>query len=99
MLGCQCDKVVLFPAFSSLARKILILPIGIAEVERSFSTMNRILCSERCRLLPERVDMLMKLSIEGPAVPDGREGDKENDEAMINLTDTAYRLWLKKPRR
>ena len=31
----------------------------------------------------------MKLSIEGPAVSDVREGDKENDEAMINLTDAA----------
>ena len=61
-------------------------------MERSVSAMNRILCSERYRLLPERVDMLMKLSIEGPAVPDVRDGDKENDEAMINLTDAAYRL-------
>ena len=51
---------------SVLASKILLMPIGTAEVERSFSTMNRILQSERCRLLPEHVDILMKISIEGP---------------------------------
>ena len=49
-----------------LASKILLMPIGTAEVERSFSTMNRILRSERCRLLPEHVDILMKICIEGP---------------------------------
>ena len=49
-----------------LTSKILSMPIGTAEVERSFSTMNRILRSDRCRLLPEHVDILMKISIEGP---------------------------------
>jgi hypothetical protein len=59
-----------FPTFACLAQKILLLPIGTAGVERSFSTMNRILRSERCRLLPDHVDTLMKLSIEGPLIPD-----------------------------
>ena len=60
-----------------LASKILLMPIGTAEVERSFSTtMNRILRSERCHLLPEHVDILMKISIEGPGIPDVRDGTK-----------------------
>ena len=58
------------------------MPIGTAEVERSFSTMNRILRSERCRLLPEHVDILMKISIEGPAIPDVRDGTKAEEAAL-----------------
>ena len=53
MLCTQPEKRALFPCFSLLVSKILLMPIGTAEVERSFSTMNRILRSERCRLLPE----------------------------------------------
>ena len=73
---------------SVLASKILLMPIGTAEVERSFSTMNRILQSERCRLLPENVDILMKISIEGPGIPDVRDGTKA-EEAALNLL-----LWM-----
>ena len=50
------------------------MPIGTAEVERIFCTMNCILRSERCHLLPEHVDILMKISIEGPGIPDVRDG-------------------------
>jgi len=66
-----------------LASKILLVPIGTAEVERSFSTMNCcILRSERCRLLPEHVDILMKISIEGPGIPDVRDGTKAEETAL-----------------
>ena len=46
-LVCKPEKVVLFPAFARMALKILLLPIGTAGVERSFSTLNSILNSER----------------------------------------------------
>ena len=36
-LACKPEKVVLFPAFARMALKILLLPIGTAGVERSFS--------------------------------------------------------------
>jgi len=68
----QLEKRALLPSFSMLARKIML--IGTAEVGRSFSTINRILRSECCRLLPEHVDILMKISIEGPGTPDVRDG-------------------------
>jgi len=71
-LACKPEKVVLFPAFAHMALKILLLPIGTADVKRSFSTLNRILNSERCHLLPDHVDMLMKISTEGPEVLDVR---------------------------
>jgi hypothetical protein len=89
----------MFPTFAQLARKILLLPIGTAGVERSFSTLNRILNSDRCRLLPDHVDSLMKVAIEGPVVPDVREPAADNDTFMQKLTDSAYKQWLKKPRR
>ena len=46
--------------------------------------MNRILRSERCRLLPEHVDILVKISIEGPGISDVRDGTKA-EEAAPNL--------------
>ena len=60
------------------------MPIGTAEVERSFSTKNHILRSERCRLRPEHVDILMKISIKGLGIPDVRDGTKA-EEAALNL--------------
>ncbi len=81
-----------FPTFACLAQKILLLPIGTAGVERSFSTMNRILRSERCRLLPDHVDTLMKLSIEGPLIPDVRDGEVA-DETLSKFVDAANDIW------
>jgi len=96
-LACKSEKAVLFPVFAHLAQNILLLPIGTASVERSFSTLNRILNSERCRLLPEHVDMLMKISIEGPEVPDVRQSTSEDQ--LLQLINAAYAVWRKKPRR
>ena len=76
-----------------LASKILLMPTGTAEVERSLSTMNRILRSERCRLLPEHVDILMKISIEGPWIPDARDGTKAEETALNLLLDKVVNEW------
>ena len=55
MLYTQPEKRAL-PCFSVLTSKILLMPIGAAELEKSFSTTNgRILRSERYRLLAEHV--------------------------------------------
>jgi len=43
----------MFPVISRAIRILLLLPL--ATVERSFSALNRILCSERCRLSPAHV--------------------------------------------
>ena len=98
-LACKPEKAVLFPVFARMALKILLLPIGTATVERSFSTLNRILNSERCRLLPDHVDMLMKISIEGPEVPDVRSSTPEQENKLSQLMDAAYGVWRRKPRR
>ena len=99
MLCTQPKKRALFPCFSMLASKILLMPIGTAEVERSFSTMNRILRSERCRLLPENVDILMKISIEGPGILDVRDGTKAEEAALNLLLDKVVNEWKKLPHR
>jgi len=69
-----------FPNLRRLAQKMLLLPIGTATVERFFSTLNRILNYERCRLLPNHVDMLMKISIDGPEVPDVRSSTPDMEK-------------------
>jgi len=63
------------------------MPIGTAEMERSFSTMNRILRSERSRLLPEHVDIVIEISIEGPGIPDVRDGTKAVEAELHLLLD------------
>ena len=77
MLATTPEKCAMFPAFASAIYKMLLLPIGTATVEWSFSTMNRILNSERCRLLPGHTCPLMQLAVEGPCVPDVREAKQE----------------------
>ena len=98
-LACSREKAVMFPTFVRLAQNVLLLPIGTAGVERSFSTLNRILNYERCRLLPDHVDMLMKISIEGPEVPDVRSQTPEMENKLSQLTDSAYAVWRRRPRR
>lgn len=93
------EKCILFPIFSKLARKILLMPIGTAGVERSFSTMNRVLNSDRCRLLPQHVDALMKVSIEGPSIPDIRDGTEQEHLDIDQLVQQALAKWNMKPRR
>ena len=75
------------------------MPIGTAEMERSFSTMNRILRSERSRLLPEHVDIVMEISIEGPGIPDVRDGTKAVEAALHLLLDKVVNKWKKVPHR
>jgi len=93
-LALSADKVAMFPAFSTAVRKLLLLPVGTATVERSFSTMNRILCSRRCRLLPDHVCQLMQLSIEGPEVPDVRDGNEDQEMTLNAFLDKPYKKWL-----
>ena len=93
MLGTNSEKRILFPIFSNLARKILLMPIGTAGVERSFSTMNRVLNSERCRLLPDHVNSFMQISIEGPRIPDIRDGTEQEDEDVERLIKEAVKIW------
>jgi hypothetical protein len=92
-------KSIMFPCFSRCARILLLLPLGTATVERSFSTLNRILTDQRCRLSPDHVRQLMLLSVEGNAVPDVRSANAQDELDMQKLVDKAYRAWLLKPRR
>lgn len=98
-LALSNDKRAMFQTFSTAATKLLLLPVGTATVERSFSTMNRILCSERCRLLPEHVCQLMQISIEGPDIPDIRSSSDSDRTSFDSFIDAAYQCWIKKPRR
>lgn len=98
-LATSIEKITMFPTISQVTRRILLLPIGTASVERSFSTMNRILCDKRSRLLADHTRQLMLLSVEGPEVPDVRSGTDKEKETMDNLVNCAFKEWLKMPRR
>ena len=93
MLATSAEKCAMFPAFSSAIYKLLLLPVGTASVECSFSTMNRILNSERCRLLPGHTCQLMQLAVEGPCVPDVRDAEEGEFAHFSEFLDKAYRLW------
>lgn len=51
-----------------LINTILVLPVGSAEAERGFSIMNYIKSKRRARLLPETLDHIMRIRINGPEV-------------------------------
>lgn len=60
---------IIFPMFKRLAVIYMLLPLGTASVERSFSTINRILCEQRNKLLNKHYDALIRISEEGPEIP------------------------------
>lgn len=98
-LGISVEKSAMFPLFCRVARILVLLPSGTATVERSFSTLNRILNSQRCRLSPEHVSQLMLLSVESQPIPDVRNAEDDEASNINTLIGAAYSLWLKKPRR
>ena len=95
-LATSPDRRVIFPIFSNANEKILVLAVGTAGVERSLSTMNRILSSTRCRLTSEHVKELMLISIEGPGIPDVREGNDAQHELYSLLIQDTVAEWMKK---
>lgn len=89
----------MFFLIRSLLLRLILLPVGTASVERSFLTMNRILNSDRCRLNTDHVDALMKISIEGPSVPDVRDSSDIERAEFPAFISSAYKEYLQKPRR
>ena len=85
-LAVSADKTAMFSTFSLAAKKLL-LPIGTPTVERFFSTMKRILSSERCRLNAEHSCQLMQMSIEATCVSDVREATPGDCLAMNKIID------------
>jgi hypothetical protein len=89
----------MYPTFCSAIRRLLLLPIGTATVERSFSTLNRILSNKRCRLTPDHVRHLMMISAEGPPIPDVRNATLKQENVMNKFLSDAYKYWIRKPHR
>ena len=90
-LATSVEKMTMFPTISLVTQRILLLPIGTATVERSFSSMNRILCDSRSRLLADHTRQLMLLSIEGPEIPDVRDAEHKDTNVLDNLIDRAFK--------
>lgn len=90
LLATSKDFQEMFPNLSKIMTKCLIFPVGTASAERAFSTMNRILSSERNRLSPAHLESLMFLSIEGAEIPDSRLSSPAEITEYDNLIDTAF---------
>jgi len=93
-LATSPETAAMFPAFSSAVKKLLVLPVGTASVERSFSTMNRIVSSERSRLLPDHTCQLMQLAVEGIKIPDVRYLTDEENDNFDKFINKAYTFWM-----
>ena len=76
----------LYPCISRLASIALTLPVSTADCERGFSTMNRIKTNPRNRLKTTNLDLLIRLSSEGPSF----------DEFVF---DAAFTVWAQKSKR
>ena len=57
-----------FPNIAVLAKVALALPVSTIEVERGFSQQNLIKTRTRTRLLPQNLDLLMKIVIKGLSI-------------------------------
>ena len=60
----------MFPQLTKLATIGGLIPVGTAECERAFSSMNRIKTELRNRLKTKTLEYLMRNSIEGPSLAD-----------------------------
>ena len=99
----SCPRIIAtFPALSQLAVRLLLLPIDTATCERSFSAMNRLLCSKRNQLTAEHLEQLMFISHEGPEIPHPRLTGAVADQAQNSYDDfvrQVYEQFLIQPRR
>ena len=99
MTSTSPQYIRMYPTFSAALRRLLLLPIATATVERSFSTLNRILSDKRCRLTPDHTRHLMLMSAEGPDIPDVRAGTTKEQNDVDELLIAAYNCWVSKSRR
>ena len=84
----SCPRIIAtFPALSQLAVRLLLLPIGTATCERSFSAMNRPQCSKRSQLTAEHLEQLMFISHKGPKIPHPRLVGAAADQAQNSYDD------------
>ena len=58
--------IALYPILSKLAQIALTLPVSNADTERGFSCMNRVKSELRNRLTVSSLDILLRISMEGP---------------------------------
>lgn len=58
-----------YTELQQLCEILLVIPVTTASVERSFSTMNRVLTKTRKRMLPGTLMYCMLINIEGPDIP------------------------------
>jgi len=56
----------MYPNILFLMQATVTLPVSTATMERNFSYMKQIKTRLRSRLLPESIDHLMRIAIEGP---------------------------------
>ena len=57
-----------FPHLIQLAHACMAIPVTSATCERGFSTQNRIKTKHRNRMKTKRLDVLMRISEEGPPI-------------------------------
>ena len=60
----------MFPELLKLAVLCLVTPLSTATCERGFTTQNRIKTKLRNRLQSKRLDILLRISEEGPNISD-----------------------------
>ena len=84
----------LFPALRTVAIRALLLPVSTAVVERSFSSMNRVMTVDWTKLTDDHLDDMMFISIEGPAIPNPRKKTTSEYNNYTTFISNVYMQWL-----
>nr|XP_048709133.1 uncharacterized protein LOC125638024 isoform X2 [Caretta caretta] len=93
------DLCAMSPGMKEVGIHLLLLPVTTATIECCFSSLTRILCSESSRLLPDHVNELISISIEGMEVPDTREATEDERITFKKFINRVVQNYNKKPRR
>ena len=91
----SCSRLrATFPSLSALAVRLLLLPVGTATCERSFSAMNRVLNAKRSSLTAIHLEQLLFITHEAPQIPHPRNTNSTTAETFDLFLTKVYKQYM-----
>ena len=83
-----------FPSLSELAVRLLLLSVGTATCEWSFSAMNRVLNAKRSSLTANHLEQLLFITHEAPQIPHPRNTNSTTAETFDLFLTKVYKQYM-----